>query len=202
MADLPKDVVQALEQAGADAEAAVVMVGRFPEEYRVPILESLLRAAGRSRSVARKLPATRAPGSADMVLEDEENPANGLAAAAAAGGVDATDLERIVHLGDGGSLRLLLRVEGASKAERTTRAALIYCFIREHGFGQQDVETEELRRLCKEQQAYDSGNFARTLQKSPWLLVIGEPRSKKKKYRLSPQGEETAKTILKELLHG
>ena len=99
-------------------------------------------------------------------------------------------------------MRLLLRVEGASKAERTTRAAVIYCFIKEHGFGQPDVETEELRRLCKEQQAYDSANFARTLQKSPWLLVIGEPRSKKKKYRLSSQGEETAKTILQELLHG
>ena len=203
MADLPKDVVQALEHAGAAAEAAVVMADRFPDKYRVPILESLLRAAGRSRSATRKLPATRAPGgSADMVLEDEENPADGLAAAAAAGGVDATRLERIVHLRDDGSLRLLLRVEGASKAERTTRAAVIYCFIREHGFGQQDVETEELRRLCKEQQAYDSANFARTLQKSPWLLVIGKPRSKKKKYRLSSQGEETAKTLLRELLHG
>ena len=138
-----------------------------------------------------------------MVLRDEgEYPADGLGAGAAYAGVDRADLERIVHVGDDGSLSLPLPVEGASKAERTTRAAVIYCFIREHGFGQLDVETEELRRLCKEQHAYDPANFARNLQKSPWLLVIGEPRSKKKKYRLSAQGGKTAKIILQELLDG
>lgn len=202
MVDLPKDVVQELERAGAVAEAAVAMVDRYPEEYRVPILVSLLQAAGASGRATRQRPVSGDPrGSADRVLGDEgAKPTDGLRAAASAAGVDPVDLERIVHLGDGGALRLLLGVGGASKAERTTRAAVVYCFIREHGFGQQDVGIEELRRLCKEQQAYDPANFARSLQKSPWLLVIGEPRSKKKKYRLSPQGEETAKTILQELL--
>lgn len=202
MAELPKDVVQALERAGAVAEAAVAMVDRYPEEYRVPILVSLLRAAGGSGWATRQLSASRDPrGSADMVLGDDgEKPAEGLRAAASAAGVDPADLERIVHLADDGSLKLLLRVKGASNAERTTRAAAIYCFIREHGFGQQDVDTEELRQLSKEQQGYDPGNFARNLLRSPWLLVIGAPRSKKKKYRLSPQGEEAAKTILRELL--
>ena len=78
----------------------------------------------------------------------------------------------------------------------------MYCYIKEYCFGQRDVETEELRRLCEEQKAYDVANFARTLGESPWLYVIGEPRSRKKKYRLSPQGEETAKTILQEVLDG
>ena len=204
MADLPKDVVQALERAGAAAEAAVAMVDRYPEEYRVPILVSLLRAASGSEWATRTPAiASDSGGSLDMLVRDEgEFPADGLGAAAAYAGVDQADLERIVHVGDDGFLRLLLRVEGGSKAERTTRAAVIYCFIKEHGFGQQDVETEELRRLCKEQQAFDTANFARSLRKSPWLLVIGEPRSKKKKYRLSAEGEKKAKTILQKLLDG
>lgn len=204
MAELPKDIVQTLERAGAVAEAAVGIVDRYPEEYRVPILVWLLRAASGSGSATRKLAVTDDPrGRADTVLENEgENPADRLAAAAATAGVDPAHLERVVHLGDDGSLRLLLRVEGRSKAARATQAAVMYCYIKEYCFGQRDVETEELRRLCEEQKAYDVANFARTLAESPWLYVIGEPRSKKKKYRLSPQGEETAKTILQELLDG
>ena len=135
-----------------------------------------------------------------MVPEENEYQPQGLGTVAVVAGVDQADLERIVHVEDDGFLKLLLRVDGRSQAERGNRAAAIYCFIKEHGFGERDIGTEELRRLCIEQQAYNAPNFTRNLQKSPWLLVIGEPRSRNKKYRLSPQGEEAAKTVLRELL--
>ena len=202
MADLPDHVVQALEEAGVVADAAVKMLDRYPEEYRVPILVSLLNAASTHR------PATRTPSVApdsgshvDIVVPAEiEYGPDALGLAAAAAGVHQVDLERIIHVGDDGFLKLLLQVGGNSVAERANRAAAIYCFIKEHGFGEQDVGTDELRRLCIEQQAYDAPNFARNFQKSRWLLVIGEPRSRKKQYRLSSQGEEAAKAALRELL--
>lgn len=202
MADPPEDIVRALERAGAAAEAAVAMVERYPEEYRVPILESLLWAAGGAGSATRKLAITRdSSDSAEAVVEDGgENPADGLAAAAAAASVDPAHLERVVHLGDDGSLKLLIRVDGRSKAARATRAAVMYCYIKEHCFDQRDVGIEELRRVCEEQKAYDAPNFARSLRDSPWLFVIGNPRSKTRMYRLSSAGEEQAKTILQELL--
>ena len=99
-------------------------------------------------------------------------------------------------------MSLLLRVDGRSKADRAIRATVVYCYIMERGFGQRDVDSEELRRLCKEQKAFDPANFARTLRESSWLFVVGEPRRKKWKCRLSVEGEEQAKNILQELLDG
>ena len=202
MADLPNDVVQALERAGAVADAAVAMLDRYPEEYRAPILVSLLAAASGGGSAMRTpAVAPSSGGTADTIVpEEREYHPEGLGAVAAVAGVDQADLERIVHISDDGFVKLLLHVDGRSVAGRAKRAAVIYCFIREHGFGERDVGVEEMRRLCVEQQAYDAPNFAQCLQKSPWLLVIGEPRSRHKKYRLSAQGEEAAKIILRELL--
>ena len=178
------------------------MLDRYPEEYRVPILVSLLAAASSGGSAMRTPSVTHDSSSdADSIVprEGEYRP-EALGAVAAVAGVDQADLERIVHFGDDGFVKLLLRVDGRSVAERANRAAAIYCFIKEHGFGERDVETEELRRLCVEQQAYNAPNFARYLKDCPWLLVIGEPRSRHKKYRLSTQGEEAAKILLRELL--
>ena len=198
MADLTHDVVQILERAGAVADAAVAMLDRYPEEYRVPILESLLVAGnGGGWALRPPSPTTDSSEDADTIVAEK---GGSLAAAAAVAGVDQDDLERIVHLGDEGFVKLLLQVDGRSVAERANRAAAIYCFIKEHGFGERDVEIEELRRVCIEQKAYNAPNFARNLQKSPWLLVIGEPRSRHKEYRLSAEGEHEAKTTLQELL--
>ena len=202
MADLPDDVVQALDEAGVVADAAVKMLDRYPEVYRVPILVSLLKA------VTAHWPAMRTPsvasdsgGHVDVVVPAQiEYEPDALGVAAVAAGVPQVDLERIIHVGDDGFLRLLLRVDGSSMAERANRATAIYCFIKEHGFGEKEVGIDELRRLCIEQQAYNAPNFARNLQNRRWLLVIGEPRSKKKQYRLSPQGEEAAIAALRELL--
>ena len=202
MTDLPNDVVRALKRAGAVADAAVAMINRYPEEYRVPILESLLTAASGHQPAMRTQSTPPDPGSYFEVVdqEDNESQAEPLGLAAAAADVHQVDLERVFHVGDDGFLKLLLRVDGRSMAERANRAAAIYCFVKEHGFDERDVGIEELRRLCVEQQAFDPPNFARNLQKSRWLLVIGEPRSRKKRYRLSPQGEESAKTALRDLL--
>lgn len=202
MAELPDDVIQALEQAGSVAGAAVAMLDRYPEEYRVVILESLLEAATRHRPAApTQLVAPDSGSHVDILVAAEiEHGPDALGLAAAAAGVHQIDLERVFHVGDDGFLKLLVRVDGRSVAERANRAAAIYCFVKEHGFGERDVGTEELRRLCLEQQAYDPANFARNLQKSRWLLVIGEPRSRKKLYRLSSQGEEAARAALQELL--
>ena len=93
MADLPKEIVEALERAGAAAEVAVAMVDRYPEEYRVPILVSLLRAASGWNPGARKPAVAGDPdGGADMVVQDYgESPVGGLRAAAAAADVVLKD---------------------------------------------------------------------------------------------------------------
>lgn len=201
MPDLHRDVLQAIKRAGAVADVAVAMLDRYPEEYRVLILESLLEAASTHGPAAPTPPVAPDSGSyVDIVPAEIEHGPDGLGLAAAAAGVRQVDLERIFHVGEDGSLKLLLRVDGRSVAERANRAAAIYCFVKEHGFGERDVGIEELRRLCIEQQAFDAPNFARNLQNSQWVLVIGEPRSRNKLYRLSAQGEEAAKTALQELL--
>ncbi len=201
MADLPNDVVQALEEAVGVADAAVEMLDRYPAVYRVPILVSLLKAASTLRTATRAPSVAPDPGGYyEIVDRDTECQLEPLSVVADVAGVDQVDLERIVHLEEDGRFKLLLPVEGRSKAERATRAAALYCFIKQHGFDERDAGTEELRRLCIEQQAYDAPNFTRNLQKSRWLLVIGKPRSRNKKYRLSVHGEEEAKTILRELL--
>lgn len=202
MDDLHRDVLQALARAGAVADAAVAMLDRYPEEYRVLILESLLEAASTHGPVApTPLVAPDSGSQIDIVVPAEiDRGPDALGLAAAAAGVHQVDLERVFHVEDDGFLKLLIQVDGRSVAERANRAAAIYCFVKEHGFGERDVGIEELRRFCKEQRAYDAPNFARNLQNSRWLLVIGEPRSKKKLYRLSPQGGEAAKAALQELL--
>ena len=202
MTDLPPDVVQALRKAGAVADAAVAMLDHYPEEYRVLILESLLTAASGHGRVMRTPSAAPDAGIYSEVVDqrDNEYQPEALGLAAAAAGVHQVDLERVFHVGDDGCLKLLLQVDGRSVAERANRAAAIYCFVKEHGFAERDVGINELRRLCIEQQAYDPPNFARTFRKSRWLLVIGEPRSRKKRYRLSPQGEDSAKAALQDLL--
>ncbi|MYC99590.1 MAG: hypothetical protein F4X13_10040 [Gammaproteobacteria bacterium] len=198
MVDLPHDATQKLERAGRVVDAAVAMLDRYPEEYRVTILESLLAvASGAGWATRPPSPITSATGRTDTIAAEK---GGSLAEAAAVAGVDQADLERIVHLGDDGFVKLLLQVHGRSVAERANRAAAIYCFIKEHGFGERDVEIEELRRVCVEQKAYNAPNFARNLQTSPWLLVIGEPRSRHKEYRLSAEGEQEAKASLRELL--
>ena len=178
------------------------MLPRYPEEYRVPILVSLLAAASGAGSAMHLPAAARDSGSDAEGIAPEEGKRRpmGLGGVADVASIDQADLERIVHLGDDGFVKLLLRVEGRSLAERAKRAAVIYCFIKEHGFDERDVGIEELRRLCVEQQAYDPANFARSLQDTPWLLAIGEPRSRSKKFRLSLQGNEQAKIILRQLL--
>ena len=202
MADLPEHIIQALERARAVADAAVAMLDHYPQEYRASILESLLAAA--SGGVSAMVAPTVLPDSSSVVdgvaLGHGERHPEPLGAVAAVAGVDQADLERIVDLADDGFVKLLLHVDGRSVAERANRAAAIYCFIKEHGFAERDVGIEELRRLCVEQQAYNAPNFARYLQQSPWLLVIGEPRSRKKKFRLSPRGDEQAKAILRDLV--
>lgn len=202
MTDLPDDIVQGLERAAAVADAAVAILDRYPGEYRAEILAFLLAAADRRGSPARGLSAAPRSGSeTDDVPEVKgEDESNALGAVAAAANVDQVDLERVFVLDDDGFAKLLLRIDGRSMADRANRAAAIYCFLKEHGFGQRDIGIEELRRLCIEQQAYNAPNFARNLKKCPWLLVIDEPGSRDKKYRLSAQGEEVAKLILQELL--
>ena len=144
-------------------------------------------------------------GEAGSIAQNEVGEASGpqldgLGVAAAAAGVDEADLKRIVQLTDEGFVRLLPRVNGHSMAERANRAVVVYCFIKEHGFEEWDVGIEELRRLCVEQEAYNPPNFTRNFKTSPWLLEIGDRGSRKRKYRLSAQGKEAAKVILRELL--
>ena len=205
MTEPPNDIVEAVENVCAIADAAVERLDRYPEEYRVPILKSMLLAAtGR----APMLPIGSAgvhlrgePGSGGSEEVDESGAGlDGLAIAAAAAGVDEADLRRIVQVTEDGFIRLLPRVDGRSTAERANRAVVVYCFIREHGFKQWDVGIEELRRLCIEQQAYNRPNFTRNFRQCPWLHEIGEHRSRDKEYRLSAQGQEAAKAVIRELL--
>ena len=200
MAELPAKAMQELERIGAIADAAVAMVARYPEEYRVPILVSLLRAARVDEPWTRDDSPRSSPGRGPSEMVDRERDADALGAAAVAAGVDQAGLARIVQINEGGSVKLLPRIAGGSMAERANRAAAVYCFIKEYGFGQRDVGVEELRRVCDEQKAYNRPNFTRNLRKCPWLLEIGDHGSRKRKYRLSAQGEEAAKAILRKLI--
>ena len=207
MRELPDHIVQALEDVRDIADAAVALLDRYDQEYRVPILVSMLVAATGGGPTIRTASIGPDPEVAGDIAKNEideprRSPPDALGIVAAAANVDQADLRRIVQVTDDGAVKLLPSVAGRSMAERANRAVAVYCFIKEHGFEQLDVGVEELRGLCIEQGAYNSPNFTRNLRKCPWLLEIGDRGSRDKQYRLSPQGEESAKVVLRELLEG
>ena len=173
MAEFPDDIAQALEGVRDIADSAVAMLDRYPEEYRVPILISMLVAAtGRGSAMPTASVGPHPGGEAGSIAQNEVGEASGpqldgLGVAAAAAGVDEADLKRIVQLTDEGFVRLLPRVNGHSMAERANRAVVVYCFIKEHGFEEWDVGIEELRRLCVEQGGVQPPKLHPKLQDEP-----------------------------------
>lgn len=179
-------------------EAAIDLASNYPEAYRVPIVEAILRGETDRfpQAVANETGADISP--ADEGIAARE--AKGLAGAAEAADVSVVGLSRIVRVTDEGELELLARVKGRSTAEKCRKAAVVYAFLQEKAFNRLDIDIEELREVADRQGAYDSPNFTRHLRAEDLLLEMGERGTSKKEYRLSPKGEQAAKEFIRELV--
>lgn len=180
-------------------EAAIEFAEQYDEQYRPAIVQALLSTRAtpvRGSGVQKNKPEQR-------TQEISVTPIShgGLASLAKEIDVDPRALSRIVDVSDDGAVQILARIDGRSKAKRAYQYAALYCFIREKALGQLDTDIEELRSLCEQHGCYDAPNFQRNFRNNDYLLEIGNRGTRVgKRYRLSSEGEDAARRILKELL--
>ena len=63
-----------------------------------------------------------------------------------------------------------------------------------------DTEMDDIRRVVEQYKRYDQGNFAKTLQSSPDLVVLGKPRSSQRTVRLRGVGVSAARELAQRLV--
>lgn len=63
-----------------------------------------------------------------------------------------------------------------------------------------DTQTNDVREYVERYKKYDAANFAKTLQNSPELVVLGKPRSSQRTVRLRNKGVDAARELAKQLV--
>ncbi len=63
-----------------------------------------------------------------------------------------------------------------------------------------DTQMNDVREYVDHYKKYDAANFAKTLQTSPELVVLGKPRSSQRTVRLRSKGVEAARELAKRLV--
>lgn len=120
-------------------------------------------------------------------------------------GVDPVTIERIVHIDADGKLQIVGRLDGKARRELQIRYSLAYCFVKEIGLGQRDVDIEELRALCIEHGCYDAPNFTANFKKAMkdgLLLEVGGKVGRNRRFRASKRGLDEAAVILRQIAEG
>lgn len=179
-------------------DAARAVAENYEEPYRTVVFETLLKTGQPRQDVSAPPQAeSRIEGPETVVAEEAE----GLAGAAQEAGVPVEALRRIVEIHESDEdLELLVQIGGDTRSEKANHATAVYLFLREQLFGHLEVDSEDVRELCKQQGAYDSANFTKNFRNNDLILERGKRGSPKKRYRLSQQGVEAAKEILRDVL--
>jgi len=111
-------------------------------------------------------------------------------------------VERVVHIDGDSTVHIIGRLEGRTKRELQTHYSLLYCFIKEVGIGERDVDIEELRLLCIEQACYDRPNFTANFRKAfkdGLLLEVGGKIGRIKRLRASKKGLDKAEFVFRKM---
>jgi hypothetical protein len=64
----------------------------------------------------------------------------------------------------------------------------------------QDTQMDDIRSVVEGYRKYDKANFAKTLQTSPDLVVLGKPRSSQRTVRLRASGVHSARELAQRLV--
>lgn len=118
---------------------------------------------------------------------------------------NAAMVERVVQIDGDGTVRIIGRLEGSTKRGLQTHYTLVYCFIKEVGIGERDVDIEELRVLCIDQACYDGPNFTANFRKAfkeGLLLEVGGKIGRIKRLRASKKGLDEAALVFRKMAEG
>lgn len=180
-------------------DAAVELATNYDQEHQEVILKAVLGSALPEGAGEPAPPATVEEGGVPQ--PEEAYPASGLAAVAQEAEVPLDSLRRIIEVDEEKeSIEILAKVEGNTTAARARRASAVYIYLKEKLFGEQEVDIDELRDVCRRQNAYDSSNFTRYLGGQDLLLERGEPGTSDRQYRLDPRDLDKAKAIIRQLV--
>ncbi len=172
----------AWEEAVADA---VAFAERFPQEVRSGIVQALLASVGSRGTTASS------EGEASLMRGGSgTKDQGGIAAVAAAAGVDVEVLRRFVQVADEGTVTVRARL-GTTRADSQNAYSAVVGYVREQALGELDTDSSLIRAICKEHRCMD-GNLAVNLRKRGWLLEHGV-KGGNKSYRLSPTGAQAAR---------
>lgn len=175
-------------------DAAVDFASNYPEAVRGGIVQALLFSEGGRIAGGSLTPRVTERGE-DSVPQNDG--AQGLAAVAAAAGVDSGTLQRYVQLGADGGVTIKARVNATAKIDRQNLFSALTAYVRENAFGEYDSDAEVLRAVCDQNNCLDR-NFAANLRSRDYLLEHGG-KGAPKTYRLTPEGEAAARTEIRRL---
>jgi hypothetical protein len=184
------------------AEAAT-FADQFEERYRTAAFDRaadyLLAERRSDRAFTDSLPTeVRVGTSATAALKASDDPMTRLAAALQ---VAPQFVARAIELSGGGKIRILGRIDGSSVRELQVRYTLVYCYVREKGFGEQQTGIEELRELCISQSCYDQANFTAYFRRAEDLIrEVGARGTREKRYLASRRGLEEGERLLRILV--
>lgn len=136
---------------------------------------------------------------------DEELSNSAIAKVSRVLAVHPATIERVVHIDSDGKLQIVGRLDGKTRRELQIRYSLAYCFVKEVGLGQRDVDIEELRALCIEHGCYDAPNFTANFKKAMkdgLLLEVGGKVGRNRRFRASKRGLDEAADILRQIAEG
>lgn len=100
-------------------------------------------------------------------------------------GIQADQLEQLVHLDDGQVRMSLpgLRL-GSTAAERMRAVAQLLTVVRAFGLGEDETPLDIVRSECERLKVYDGPNFARHMRAIPGYIITGSGTNR----RLRPRG--------------
>lgn len=94
-------------------------------------------------------------------------------------------------------LKIICKIPGSNKSEKSKNAALLYCYGSEL-MGDEQVPSTEIRGVCEEHGFLDSANFSKIFDDKTTFLVDGK-KGGSKQVKLTFTGREKAVELLKGL---
>lgn len=94
-------------------------------------------------------------------------------------------------------LKIISKVPGSTKREKSINAALLYCYGAEL-MGDEQVPSSEIRNVCEEHGFLDSTNFSKIFDDNTTFLLDGK-KGGNKQVKLTFNGREKAQALIKEL---
>jgi hypothetical protein len=185
-----------LTELGAVVTEAIAFAESVPEPYRGRVFDIAYERLSNGR------PAIRTPVSTAVLVEEPVAVTpivtGGLAALARELEVEPRALARVISVGDDGQLSIVGRVESRRNGAMQVEYSIVYMLAKERLFNQVDIQSEELRALCRAKSCYNQDHYADYFTASDLLSPVGTGKSRS--YRLTPKGVRAAQALLKKLV--